>query len=96
MFRAASLVLALVATPALASSHYHAQPAAKPAAAKLVLRDTIWSCGDAGCAAASQSSSRPAIVCEILVKEVGALRSFSAGGQPLTAEQLEKCNARAD
>ncbi len=96
MLKALIPALALIATPALAAGHYHAQPAAKPAAAKLVLRDTIWSCGDAGCAAASQSSSRPAIVCAILVKEVGALRSFSAGGQPLTAEQLEKCNARAD
>jgi hypothetical protein len=61
-----------------------------------VVRDTIWACGDSGCEAADRSNSRPAIVCEVLVKEVGALRSFSAGGQPLTAGQLEKCNARAN
>ena len=96
MYQTLILGLALVGTPAVASSHYHAQPAAKPAAAKLVLRDTIWSCGDTGCAAASKSGSRPAIVCEVLVKEVGALRSFTVAGQALSAEQLEKCNARAD
>jgi hypothetical protein len=96
MYKALIPALALVAAPTLAGSHYHAQPAAKRAAAKLVLRDTIWSCGDTGCAAPTRSNSRPAIVCEILVKEVGALRSFSAGGQPLTAEQLEKCNSRAN
>ena len=96
MFRTAILALALTATPAVAGRHYHAQPAAKPEAAKLVLRDTIWSCGDSGCAAATRSNSRPAIVCAVLVKEVGALRSFSAGGRALSAEQLEKCNARAD
>jgi hypothetical protein len=96
MLRAAILTAAFVAAPALASSHYHAQPAAKPAAAKLVVRDTIWSCGDGGCQAATKSSSRPAIVCEILVKQVGALRSFTVAGEALTAEQLEKCNARAN
>ena len=93
MLRPAILALALVATPALAS-HYHAQPAAKPEAARLILRDTIWSCGDNGCAA-GKSNSRPAIVCEVLVKEVGALRSFSVDGRPLTPQELEKCNARA-
>jgi hypothetical protein len=96
MYQAFILGLALIATPAVASSHYHAQPVAKPAATKLVLRDMIWSCGDAGCSAATKSSSRPAIVCEVLVKEVGSLRSFSVAGQALSAEQLEKCNARAN
>lgn len=95
MYRSFVLGLDLIASPAVASNHYHADPASKPAAAKLVLRDTIWSCGDAGCSAAAKSSSRPAIVCELLVKEVGALRTFTAAGQPLTPEQLERCNARA-
>jgi hypothetical protein len=95
MLKPALLSLALLASPAFASSHYHAEPTAKPAAAKLVLRDTIWNCGDGGCAAA-RSNSRPAIVCAVLVKKVGALRSFSVGGTSLSAEDLEKCNARGD
>jgi hypothetical protein len=95
MHRLAILSLALLASPALAAGHYHADPEARPAAARLVLRDIIWACGDRGCAAAAKSGSRPGIVCELLVKEVGRLRSFSAGGEPLSGGQLEKCNARA-
>ena len=95
MLRPTLLGLALFASPAIAGSHYHAQPAATPPSAKIVLRDTIWSCGDSGCVAA-KSNSRPAIVCEVLVKEVGVLRSFAVAGQPISREQLEKCNARAN
>jgi hypothetical protein len=94
MFRTAVLAFALAAAPAVASAQYRAEPAAKPAATKFVLRDTVWKCGDAGCAAA-ESNSRPAIVCARLAREVGTLLSFSAGGKPLNPEELEKCNARA-
>ena len=94
MYRPILLMLALVASPALAG-HYHADPAAKPMAPKLVIRDTLWSCGNSGCTAGGPGSSRPAIVCELLVREVGALRSFSAAGRPFSPEQLQKCNARA-
>ena len=96
MLRPAILCATLIAAPAFANSHYHAQPAVKPVMTKLVVRDTIWSCGDGGCEAATKSGSRPAIVCEVLVKQVGALRSFTVAGQAITPEQLEKCNARAN
>ena len=94
MFRTLILGFALVATPALAAPYFTAEPAAKPAEAKLVLRDTMWKCGDSSCTA-GRSSSRPAVVCAVLVKEVGSLRSFTVEGVPLSAEELEKCNARA-
>ncbi len=95
MIRTAFLGLAFVSAPALAAPHFQAEPTAKPAAERLVLRDTIWRCGDSGCAA-GKSSSRPAVVCAVLARQVGSLRSFSADGQPLSAEELEKCNARAN
>ena len=95
MFRAAVLASILLAAPGVAAAHYQAEPVAKPAESKFVLRDTIWTGGEAGCAA-GKSNSRPAIVCAVLAGKVGALRSFSAGGEPLDAAQLEKCNARAD
>ena len=95
MMRATFATFALLAsTPALAS-HYVAQPAAKPAQAKIVVRDLIWSCGDTGCSAA-KNGSRPAIVCASLAKEVGKLESFSVAGAALGPAELEKCNARAD
>ncbi len=95
MIRTTILGLTLASAPALAAPHYQAEPAAKPAAAKLVLRDTVWRCGESGCAG-SRSNSRPAIVCAVLAKEVGALRSFSSEGSALSADELEKCNARAN
>jgi hypothetical protein len=94
MFKAAILALAFVATPALSVSHYHAQPVVSPSATKIVLRDTLWKCSDAGCIG-TRSSSRPAIVCAVLVREVGRLSSFAEQGRALSAEELEKCNARA-
>jgi hypothetical protein len=94
MFRAAVIALAFAATPALAAPHFHADPAARPAGSRVVARDTIWKCGDAGCAA-NRGNSRPATVCASLVKEVGALRSFSVAGAAIPAQDLEKCNARA-
>jgi hypothetical protein len=94
MFRTIILTLALAATPALAASHYQAEPAAKPSEARIVVKDILWKCGDAGCSAA-KSNSRPAVVCSALAKKVGALRSFSVAGVTLSDEDLEKCNARA-
>lgn len=94
MFRPALLAMALVAAPAFASSHYHAEPQAQPAKQRVVTRDGIWNCGDGACTAA-QGNSRPEIACAALVREVGALRSFSANGTTFAGDRLEKCNARA-
>ena len=94
MFKAAFLALAFVATPAFSASHYHAQPVVSPGATKIVLRDTLWKCGEAGCAG-TKSSSRPAIVCALLVRTVGRLSSFAEEGRAMSADQLEKCNDRA-
>ena len=99
MVRNALLAFSLtvgLAAPALAlAPHYQAEPTVAPAAAKLALRDTLWRCGEGGCAATQASASRPAIVCSVLASEIGTLRSFTAAGQPLSAEALAKCNARA-
>ena len=75
--------------------YYAATPVTAPAARRLVVRDTLWQCGDAGCAASAKGNSRPAIVCQSLVKEVGALASFRAGAEAFDADALAKCNARA-
>jgi hypothetical protein len=96
MMRALILSLAFLSGPALAGApHYQAEPAVKPAAAKLVLRDTVWTCGDSGCVA-GRSNSRPQIVCAVLARKVGTLRSFSSEGAAMGAEELEKCNSRAN
>jgi hypothetical protein len=94
MFRFAVVALALCSSPALAASHYHAVPAAAPANTKVVVRDTVWSCGNDGCRG-STSSSRPAIVCAVFAREVGELQSFAVQGRPISPDELAKCNARA-
>jgi hypothetical protein len=94
MIRAAILAFALVGAPAVAAPLFQAQPETAPAAAKFALRDMLWQCGAEGCIAA-KGDSRPAIVCSVLAREIGTLRSFSFKGQALSAEELGKCNARA-
>jgi hypothetical protein len=89
------LGIALAASPANAAPYFQAEPAEKLAAARLVLRDTVWKCGEAGCVA-GKSNSRPAVVCAVLARQVGSLRSFRIGGEPMSSAELEKCNARAN
>lgn len=75
-------------------AQYRADPAASPTAATLVVRQVVWKCGAGGCIA-PQGNSRAAIDCSALAREVGTLRSFTVGGQPLDSAALGKCNAKA-
>lgn len=75
-------------------SQYRAEPATPPAAARVIVKDISWRCGDAGCVA-QQGNSRPTIDCSALAHELGTLRSFTVGGRALEPTALEKCNARA-
>lgn len=89
------LALSLFGGTAFAGgAQYRAEPAAPPAAARLVVREIVWKCGAGGCVA-PQGNSRPAVDCSALAREVGTLRSFTVGGQPLDSAALGKCNARA-
>jgi hypothetical protein len=88
------LTASLLGGTAFAGTQYRAEPAAAPAVARLVVREVVWKCGAAGCIA-PQGNSRPAVDCSALVREVGALRSFTVGGRPLDSAALGKCNARA-
>jgi hypothetical protein len=95
MFRAAILSLAVLSAPALAAGPFQAEPQAPPAQQRFVARDSIWRCGEAGCVSTNPTSTRPAIVCSALARQVGALRSFSSEGRAFAAEQLENCNRSA-
>jgi hypothetical protein len=44
------------------------------------------------CGSGHKSSS---VICAVLAKEVGTLRSFSFKGEEISVEELAKCNARA-
>jgi hypothetical protein len=88
------LTVSLFGGTAFAGTQYRAEPAAAPVAARLIVKDVVWKCGAGGCVA-PQGNSRPAIDCSALAREVGALRSFTVGGQPLDSAALGRCNARA-
>jgi hypothetical protein len=94
VIRTAVLSLALLSSPSLAASYYAAEPTSPPAQQRFVARDNVWRCGEAGCTS-TRTASRPAIVCASLVREVGALRSFSVEGRAFAAEELQSCNNRA-
>jgi hypothetical protein len=104
MRQIASSILALLmtlaafgaaASPAFATTvQYRAEPATAQSAARFVVNEIVWKCGPAGCVGV-RGHSRPATDCAALAREIGELRSFSVAGRPISADELEKCNARA-
>lgn len=87
---------AITPAPAQAANggpYYRAELAAPVTAAKPVVSGTIFNCTGTNCAG-GKATSRPAIVCARLAKEVGEVAAFTANGKALAAEELAKCNAR--
>src|SRR5688572_10900962 len=89
------LTLGAAAGPAVAAGvYYRAELDSPPSADRVIVRDLIWKCGVNGCIA-GKSNSRAATDCAGLARQAGAVRSFTVEGRALSAEELEKCNARA-
>ncbi len=87
-----------LALPGAAHAQTHrfvATLAVAPAQASLISSEMRWSCDGADCAAQGPMLSAPARICARLAREQGALASFSVNGVAFTAEQMERCNARA-
>ena len=62
---------------------------------RVITRGAAWSCSDGECKTASDAS-RPKVLCERLVKQVGALSKFTVDGKAMDKADLAKCNAKAD
>lgn len=92
-----SAALVAVAGPAGAQgpAHYVAVPAAPAAKASVITRSTPWRLTANGAYVASRAPERDLVLCQLLARDVGPLRSFSAGGAALDADELGKCNSRA-
>ncbi len=90
-----SLTLGAAVSPAPAQAgegaFYRAQLAAPAAKGTAVAGGLAWKCAETACAA-GKGTSRPAIVCARLVKKVGQVSAFTAGGKALDAEDLARCN----
>lgn len=88
-------LLGAALVPATASaaggSYYRAEIAAPAKTAKFVARDVIWACDGVNCGA-GRGTSRPLIICASLAREVGEVKSFTANGVALAAEDLARCN----
>ncbi|GAA0735736.1 CC_3452 family protein [Sphingomonas japonica] len=85
----------IAAAPAFAQTGYYTvTPVTAPAEGKLVTRSTVWTCDGAVCTA-PKSATRDKLLCELVVREVGALQAFRANGSDFDADTLAKCNARA-
>ena len=90
----ATLAALLLSGAGADTAFYRAEPAAAPAQNRVIAGELVWRCGAGACTAAS-SGARPLIECQGLVRAVGKVKSFAAGGTALPPEQLERCNARA-
>lgn len=99
-FGAAVLIAAtlLVGAEAQAQSRsgafYSATLAAPADAPRTIAGGVVWNCAGTDCSA-PRGTSRPAIMCARLVREVGPVSSFTANGEALDATALERCNAAA-
>ncbi len=73
--------------------YYRAELAAPVTATKPIVSGTIFNCTGTNCAG-GKATSRPAIVCARLAKEVGEVAAFTANGKALAAEELARCNGK--
>jgi len=84
--------LAFAATPAAAASY--SAKLIQPTTNRIIARDIVWNCGAAACQGATDES-RPAVLCQALVKQAGKVESFAVDGRAFSEAELGKCNASA-
>ena len=92
-----SLTIGAAISPAPAQAaegaYYRAELTAPASTSQALAGGLVWKCADTACAA-PKGTSRPAIVCARLAKEVGQVSTFTAGGKALEAEDLARCNGK--
>jgi hypothetical protein len=92
-----TLTIGAAVSPAPAQAaegaYYRAELTAPAASGQTLAGGLVWQCAETACAA-PKGTSRPAIVCARLAKEVGPVSTFTAGGKSLEAEDLARCNAK--
>ncbi|MEO1489580.1 MAG: hypothetical protein AAFR88_09135 [Pseudomonadota bacterium] len=87
-----ALAPALAPAPATAASAYYIATLAQPADEdRTVAGGVAWACKDTMCVA-NKGQSRPMRICRGLAREFGEVKSFTAKGKELDADDLAKCN----
>ena len=88
------LTLLFAAVPAVAGAAPLMKAAPQAAVeGRILTKGAAWTCVDGTCRTVSDAS-RPSILCERLVKEVGTLASFVVDDKPMDEAELAKCNAK--
>lgn len=72
-------------------AYYRAELAQPAAQTKVIAGDLVWSCTGTSCVA-DKGTSRPLRICRDLNRKFGEVTNFTAKGELLAAEELEKCN----
>lgn len=92
----ATIILASAPAAAAAKGPYYVAKLAAPIeeAKTEIIRGVVWQCSGDTCRA-RKASSRASNICERLVKEMGAVKTFTVGGEALAADDLSSCNAKA-
>ena len=94
---ALALVTAALVAPiarAAPADLYVAVPVTPSTKASFITRSTTWHLRDQAYVAGI-APERPAVLCELVVRQIGALASFAVAGKAYDADQLAKCNAKA-
>lgn len=86
---------ALSPTPAAAQNpdkpYYRAELAQPAAQQRVIAGDLLWACDGTSCTA-KKGTSRPLRICRELNRKFGEVTNFTAKGELLPAEDLQRCN----
>lgn len=91
------LGLAMLAQPAFAATTGQASFAAgTQLPARIVVSETLWTCGDGRCSGPADSRTiAMQRACNTLARQIGEVTSLNVGGTALPADAVQACNARA-
>ncbi len=81
---------AIAQTPSKA--YYRAELAQPASETRAIAGELVWACNGTSCIA-DKGTSRPLRICREVNRKFGQVTSFTARGEALPAQELEKCNA---
>lgn len=73
------------------NAYYRAELAQPASETRAIAGDLVWACNGTSCVA-DKGTSRPLRICRDVNRKFGQVTTFTAKGESLPAEQLEKCN----
>ena len=81
-----------MAQPQGGGAFYAAVIAAPATAPRLAAGGVAWTCEGTSCVA-PRGTARPLRICRELKRKTGTITQFAVNGEPLSGEELARCNA---